>query len=312
VLSVTANQTWGSGRQGLSNTPEQDTLFILERERLVEGAVTLLAPTYRRNLALTLSAGMIWEQLNLLEVDLVPSSRYRPTRPSRRYADFGASVNFNSSRTHSFQMGIARGVSAFVRGRIQNELNVPDSLPGTDRSVREVFGRVRGALPLGGRGFATHVIAVQASGGLASGPGAGAFHYRVGGASGQAEGVTGLELFGGNAQFFPVRGYNTSSRTGRYAWTASAEYRFPLWLLNQGFRAWPFHVDRGIGSVFFDAGNAWGPDDSPGQPIASVGAELTSQFLLLYDIQLRLRLGYAFRLVEGAGEEFYVRVGLPF
>jgi hemolysin activation/secretion protein len=116
-----------------------------------------------------------------------------------------------------------------------------------------------------------------------------------------------------------VRGYDSSSRFGRYAWTATAEYRFPLLLVNRGFRAWPLHVDRIIGAVFADAGNAWGPDVSfTGFPnplrvaLASVGAEVTTEVLGRYDTQLRLRLGAAVPLVEGDGARVYLRVGLPF
>jgi outer membrane protein assembly factor BamA len=192
-------------------------------------------------------------------------------------------------------------------------------VPGGDRALREVIGRVRGSIPLWRAGFATHVLALQASGAVAEGPGAGALQYRVGGASGQRESLTGLELFGGSFLLFPVRGYETSSRFGRFAWTASAEYRFPLWLVNRGFRAWPLHVDRLVGAVFTDAGNAWGPEVSPSGftnplqiALASVGAEVTTEVLGLYDVVLRLRTGVAFPLVEGDGARAYLRVGLPF
>ncbi|MDG2281494.1 MAG: BamA/TamA family outer membrane protein, partial [Longimicrobiales bacterium] len=100
---------------------------------------------------------------------------------------------------------------------------------------------------------------------------------------------------------------------------ATAEYRFPLWFINRGFRAWPVHADRVIGSLFFDAGNAWGPDITTAgfqnmlrDPLASVGAEVTAEVLGLYDVRLRLRLGAAVPLVEDDGVVGYVRVGLPF
>tara|TARA_B110000116_G_C16577007_1_gene464509 strand:- start:243 stop:725 length:483 start_codon:yes stop_codon:yes gene_type:complete len=160
---------------------------------------------------------------------------------------------------------------------------------------------------------------MQASAGVARGSGAGLLQYRVGGASGQVEPLTGLELFGGGLIFFPVRGYETSSRFGQYAWSASAEYRFPLWLINKGFRAWPVHLDRAIGSVFFDTGNAWGPDvtasgfENPLRVgLASVGAELTTQITGLYDIRLRLRGGVGVPLIDGNGARGWVRIGLPF
>ena len=219
-------------------------------------------------------------------------------------------------------MGTARGVNLVLQGRVKNEMQLPDSLKaveGMDRSLGEVVGRVRGAIPLWGGGYAAHVLALQASGGIARGPGAGPFQYRLGGASGQLEQLTGLELFGGGFLLFPVRGYPPGSRFGRLAWSATAEYRFPLWFINRGFRVWPLHADRMIGSLFFDAGNAWGPDLSASgfqnalrNPLASLGAEITTEMLGLYRARVRLRVGIALPLVGGGDAVGYVRVGLPF
>jgi Tol biopolymer transport system component len=324
ILTFRANQGYEDGGQLLGENLdlEQDTLLILERERSVEGAMTFLLRKWRRNLSFTVSGGWTWENRALLDVALQPSDDFTLNRPTAQVADLTASVNFNSTRTHSFQMGTARGLSVFLLGRVRDDVSLPDSLlgvPGVDRSVDEVLARVRGAIPLWGGGHATHVLAMQASAGVARGSGAGLLQYRVGGASGQVEPLTGLELFGGGLIFFPVRGYETSSRFGQYAWSASAEYRFPLWLINKGFRAWPVHLDRAIGSVFFDTGNAWGPDvtasgfENPLRVgLASVGAELTTQITGLYDIRLRLRGGVGVPLIDGNGARGWVRIGLPF
>ena len=320
LLSIAASQSWRDGGQQV--TEALDTLFVLQRERRAGGALTFLAPTYRRDLAFSLGAAMVWEDRDLLDVDLDRATAYALNRPSSDLLDVTASATVNSSRTHSFQMGTARGINLFVQGRLRRELALPDSLSrvaGIDRSLGDVFGRVRGAIPLWGGGFATHILALQASGAVAAGPGAGPLQYRVGGASGQREPLTGLELFGGDFLLFPVRGYPTSSRFGRFAWAASAEYRFPLLLINRGFGAWPLHLDRVIGAVFADGGNAWGPDVSPSgfenplrTALASVGAEVTAEILGLYDTRLRLRGGVALPLVHRSGARVYVRVGLPF
>ncbi len=320
ILSVSATQGYSDGGQQL--TENLDTLLVLDRARAVDGAMTFRVPRWRRNLALTLSGGMTWERLDLLEVDLDPSDRYRLPLPARRLTNMSASVNLNTSRSHSFQMGTTRGINLFVQGRLRNELSLPDSLvgvSGADRSMQDVLGRLRGAIPLWGGGYATHVLAIQATGGVATGPGSDNLPYRVGGASGRPEPVTGLEVFGGRFEFFPVRGYDPQSRFGKYAWTASAEYRIPLWLINKGLGAWPLHLDRAIGSVFFDIGNAWGPDVLPSGfqnpfqiALMSVGAELTTEILGFFDIQTRIRGGVAVPLVEGDGVRAYVRVGLPY
>jgi len=322
VSGLSASQGYRDGGQFLAGDMDQDTLLLLNRERSIDGAMTFLVPRWRRNLSVTVSGGLVWETRELLDVTLEPSADYTLNRPTARLMDVTASMNFNSTRTHSFQMGMARGVSVFLLGRVRSELALADSLSGVtgvDRSIGEVVGRLRGALPLWGGGYAMHVLAVQASSAMSSGPGAGAGQYRVGGASGQREALTGGEFFGGNFILFPVRGYETSSRFGRYAWSASAEYRFPLWLINQGFRAWPLHLDRAIGSIFFDAGNAWGPavtstgfENPLRTALASFGAEVTTEVLGLYDVRLRLRGGVGVPLIEGTGVRGWFRVGLPF
>ena len=187
------------------------------------------------------------------------------------------------------------------------------------RSVREVIGLVRSFTPLGGPGFASHVMGLRFSAGAAGGRGADAGYFEVGGASGARETVTGLALFGGSSLFFPVRGYRQAARFGRYAWSASGEYRIPLAVLNRGFGAWPLEVDRVLGSVFVDAGNAWGPDldlngfQNPRRAtLASVGAEVTTGILAFWAVPMDLRLGVGVPLVEGNGATLYMRLGLSF
>jgi hypothetical protein len=81
----------------------------------------------------------------------------------------------------------------------------------------------------------------------------------------------------------------------------------------------PLHVDRVVGSLFADAGNAWGPElgiagyQNPRRAaLASVGAELTTSFLALWTDGVRVRLGGAVPLVEDEPASVYVRLGLSF
>jgi hypothetical protein len=79
------------------------------------------------------------------------------------------------------------------------------------------------------------------------------------------------------------------------------------------------HLDRVFGSLFVDAGNAWGPDVTPSgftnalrDPLVSVGAELTTEFLGLFDTLVPLRLGVGVPLVSATGAQVYLRVGVAF
>ena len=325
VIRLTARQSWDDDPSLIAQRDADspvDTLFVLERRRNVLASASFSRPTWRSLFRLTLSGGVVWEYRELLDETLEPSTRYTLTRPSSRLSDFSVFLTYSTARAHSFQMGAARGATLFIRARTLNELSLPDTLAGvigSDRSVDDVIGRARVYLPLAGPGYASHVLALQGSFGVARGPNAAAGHFEVGGASGTAENASGLDLFGGGPIFFPVRGYDTFSRFGRYAWAASVEYRIPLALVNRGVGAWPLHFDRVFASVFGDAGNAWGPDSSPGgfenparRALASVGAEVTAEVLTFYKVTMRFRTGVAVPLVEGEGARVYIRLGVPF
>jgi hypothetical protein len=291
-----------------------DIRYVLEREQRLDLDVVYSLPTWRRNITLGLGGGIVWEARRLLDAQAEPSPPSGLTRPTSRLAEMRASIGFSTARSHSFQMGGTRGVSAGVTARRRIDVGLADAdegVVGIDRSFEELTGRVRGYVPLWGGGHARHVLAVQVAGGLAFGPDARFGFFGVGGASGAPEVVTGLELFGGSYLFLPIRGYAQSSRAGRYAWAGSAEYRFPVALLNRGLGAWPLHFDRVLGSLFFDAGNAWEPALQR-DPLASFGGEVTAQLLGLFRSVLQLRAGVAFPLAGDGGPELYVRAGLPF
>lgn len=313
IFTISTDQRWGAAGSILSD-PQMDTLYVLEREQQLDVGVTLTVPTWRRNVTLGVGGGLVWEARRLLDARAEPTGLYTLSRPTSRLAELRASVGYTTARSHSFQMGLARGLSAGVVARRRIDLGLDGGeagVVGIDRSVDELTGRLRGYVPLWRGGFATHVLGLQLAGGVASGPNAEFGYFGIGGASGAPEDVTGFELFGGSFLLLPVRGYPPTSRAGRYAWAGSAEYRFPIALLNWGLGAWPLHFDRVLGSLFMDAGNAWDP--SPvGDPLTSVGGEVTLQLLGLFRSPLQLRTGVAVPLVAGDGAQAYVRVGLAF
>lgn len=313
VLSVRAEQLWEfGGRNRVRATP--DILYVLERERAVDASVTLLSPRWRRSLSLTLGGGFVWEARELLASNLQPTNQYVHTSPKSTLGELRLAAGYSTARTASFQTGGSRGFSATVQGRSRRHLALSSADVGiirVDRTFAEVTGRARAYVPLWGGGHATHVLALQLAGGSAFGLGAQLGHFGVGGATGLPEDVTGLELFGGSYLFLPVRGYARSVRVGRYAWSSTAEYRFPIALLNRGLGAWPLHFDRVVGSLFFDAGNAWDPNPRGGA-VASLGAEVTVGLLGFFNSGLLVRTGSALPLVGGGGAEVYVRAGLSF
>ena len=326
TLGVSASQTWDDDgvrvrrpEAGAAGAPP--AFFVLERERRLAASVRVRRPGFRTSMSLRLSAGLVHSDREVLDAALRSTDSFRLTRPGSLLSEYAVSFSVSSARSHAFQMGNARGAALYLRARTRDDLNVPSGLAGrgaVDLSVDDLIGRVRAYVPLPGPGFAAPVLAVRASGGMARGPGAQTGYFGVGGASGDRVSLPGAPTLVGGSVFLPVRGYETSTRSGRYAWSTSAELRVPLALVNRGRGTLPLHVDRIFGSVFLDGGNAWGRASSSGgesprpNALASAGFEVSTDLLALYGVPLRLRAGAAFPLVERDGPRYYVRVGLPF
>jgi hypothetical protein len=311
IFSLSARQSWASAGRIVA---PPDTFYVVERDRSVGLSMTLLSRRWRRDVALALGGDLAWAGFQQLDNDLrtVPLDPGVPDAP--RFGGVSASFAYSSAREHSFQTGNTRGMSVYLQGRRRIQLDVPTALrgvTGSDYSYDELYGRARAYVPLWRAGHETHVLALQAAGGSSFGPQGRLGRFGVGGASGSPEDVTGFTLFGGELVPLPVRGYGEFSRFGRWAWAATAEYRFPVALLHHGLGAWPLHLDRVVGSLFTDVGNAWEPTPR-GDPLVSVGAELSARLLALYNGSLLLRTGLAVPLVGTGGPSVYVRVGMPF
>lgn len=298
------------------------TLYVAEKARAVRASSTLLRRRIRNSTSVSVAVAHIWEDLEFLDTDLEPSP-ISIFRPRRRLGEAQVGATFSTARGFAFSTSDEAGVVASVRGRARRELSLSDTLRGStgfDRSLKEATGVFQAYQSVSGPGFSHHVLAARASLGVAGGPGADAFHFSVGGAQGRPESLTGAELFGGSRLLFPVRGYFEGRRTGRYAWSVSGEYRFPLVNVHRGIGLVPVHMDRVSGALFFDAGNAWGgvapfggnPPNPRLNAVASVGAELQTSIMALFSTRMFFRLGVALRLNSGTESPFYLRLGTAF
>ncbi len=328
---------WGNPSVGLSAIQVHDvdgpflvqttaavpsTLYVSERERRVRASGALVRRRVRSSTSLSFSVAHIWQQREFLDQNAEPSA-ISIFRPNRRLGEARIGASFSTARAFAYSTSGEAGVRMSIQSRVRRELSVADSLRGSsrvDRSLKEVTGTAQAYQSFSGPGFSDHVLAARASIGVAGGPGADRFHFSVGGAQGRSERLTGAELFGGSPLFFPVRGYFEGRRTGRYAWSASGEYRFPLINVHRGIGLLPVHMDRVSGSIFFDAGNAWG-DAGPlggvlpnarGTALASVGAEVQTSITALFSTRMFFRLGAARRLNSGKGVAIYLRLGSAF
>ncbi len=153
-------------------------------------------------------------------------------------------------------------------------------------------------------GFAHHVIALRGALGWADVNADG--YYDVGGVNGGTFQVVPGYTVGEGRETFPVRGFQSSTLFGTRAFSGTAEYRLPLWLVGESPGILPMFLDRTFISLFTDVGSAWCPSVAPGREvcnifdplltrrveIASAGAELNVNLgVLSWDSAYRFRLG---------------------
>jgi len=326
-VGIVASQTLDAAPGSLvGRRPDgtEELLFLTERER----GVTLFSRFLRRRMrsfgSLEVAGSYIREQRDLLNADLNPSRRFNVGLPTRDLLQARITLSGDNARVHPFSISREDGIGGSLQLRARQEINLPDTLSGalgTDRSFQDAVGRVRAYKGFPLFGFANHAVALRATGGVARDAGADAFHYEVGGATGRIETVSSLGLFGGSSVLFPVRGFREGDRFGRYAWSASAEYRVPIVLAHEGLGLLPLYFDRIAGSLFVDVGNAWGPElesesrqfRNPRQePLVSAGGELLITTLPFFTTPLTVRTGLAFLLQGRTGTSGYVRLGVAF
>jgi hypothetical protein len=301
---------------------------LLEREREASASLTFRRPRYRSYA--WLSAGASVRRVDRAWDDPAAPGASSLTLHSVP-TDLGAAATAGYSRVRSFSFSISpeRGFLAAVsaQGRRYTQPFADDPDP---TGYLRLIGRTQAYQPLALGGFARHVLAVRAAAGADVGsrsPG-----LKVGGAGGVSlAGPLGSSLGLGESLQFPVRGYESGAERGDRAFSASAEYRFPLALVERGYRLFPAYLDRLWGAAFTDAGAAWcvaacdpalARRESAARPLISVGAELGADVDLFYAAALTLRGGVALPLstverVDGAGRErpgpmVYVRLGRSF
>jgi hypothetical protein len=179
-------------------------------------------------------------------------------------------------------------------------------------------------------GFSHHVIALRGALGWADVNADG--YYDVGGISGGTLQIVPGYTVGEGRETFPVRGFPSSTLFGTRAYSGTAEYRLPLWLVGESPSILPLFLDRAFISLFTDVGSAWCPSVAPGREvcnvfdplltrrveIASAGAELNVNLgVLSWDSAYRFRLGvvaptYNRELFGQNSVQAYVVLGVNF
>lgn len=316
IPSLSIGQGWQVSGPHLVDGEEGETVFIETRDRRAELSATLLRPRWRSNLSLTGTVGWVREDRTLLRgADLQPHPDLGLTHPRATLGDFRVALGLGTARRHTLSLTEEQGLRLSVVARHRPHLALPDSargVDGADRSADEIVGEFRAYGSTPGWGWTDHILALRLSGGVARGPGAESAWYAIGDAAGQPESVTGLDLFGGRSLTFPVRGFARGARRGNRAWTASAEWRFPLAWIRRGTGLFPLYLESLHGALFTDAGHAWRAGEAAGEILTSVGGELRLDTDLFYTVSMRLRLGLATTLSGGSATRVYLRLGQAF
>ena len=327
VLGISAGQSHDASSRSIPVLVAEDETqeyFLLEKERWTRLSASFQRRRYRSVVGFSLSGSLVRENLTLQDLQGNAGPRLSRPAPHTTFLQMRTTLSASNVQRRSFSISREDGMSAWVAARMRRVAGIHRNARGLvneDRGFGELTGELAAYRGLRAWGFANHVLALRASGGIAQGAGANQFHFDVGGAEGTPEGISGFALFGGSGKLFPVRGYSGNARFGRIAWTASAEYRFPIALVDRGVGPLPLFFDRFHGSVFFDAGNAWGPvlrEETTNyynprrSSIMSVGAEASVIVVPIYQGGLTVRFGAGVPLVDGDGPRYHVRVGNAF
>jgi outer membrane protein assembly factor BamA len=106
-----------------------------------------------------------------------------------------------------------------------------------------------------------------------------------------------------------LRGFETGAFRGEQTQLFSAEYRFPVWYVEEGFDTLPWRIDTLDGAVFADLGGAFdGPlEDASLYP--GVGFELRLRTTIGYTLPTNFRAGYAYGFGSQGVQQFYLFYG---
>lgn len=232
--------------------------------------------------------------------------------------DYGGRVTAGVTTVRGYGQSLGPQEGVAVSGRLEGRRR-----PAADLDERDYWRfriATQGYQGADWFGFAPSVFAVRIHAGIEAARSTIGFTAGGGGGAGPDPGDE-PPISGGSR--YDVRGYRSGTQGGNRVVAGSFEYRFPIALLEQGYRLAPVGVDRLWGDVFVDAGTAWCPEacaalaarvpTSPA-PLLSVGAEAILHFRLGYTLDIPLRLGVAVPLREtsDSSPQVYLITGRSF
>jgi hypothetical protein len=300
LVDLYASQNFSNGRV-FSNVGGQtiEVGNILERDRIASLQMTLIRQRFR-----TYSLASIGAEMERIDYATAPDTLLGHLSPffstARTYPAIVGSAGWSNAQRPGISISPEDGISVSMSGRARWQYGSSGS------STRSAVGVSSAFKSLDLPGFAHHVLALRAAGGITDEQSPDRF--TAGGISG-----TLLEVFPGytlgeQRRTFGVRGYPGGVEQGIRAYSAALEYRAPLLAPSRGFRFIPVFIDRTSLSIFGETGRAYCPRvvtngvcrsvDVSNPAMTSVGAELNVDNGLQLDLLTRFRLGLAFPLIN--------------
>jgi hypothetical protein len=293
---------------------------LAERERVISVQTTFVRPRFR-----TYTFAAIGGELADYSYSTRPDTMVRQLSSffseTHAYPALVAAAGWSNAQRPGLSISPEDGINLSATGRQRWKGGT------TGGATRSVVGTTLVYKSLDLPGFAHHVLALRAAGGITDDESPELFS--AGGLSGTA-----IEVFPGVAvgqqrRTFGVRGYPAGSEGGIRAYSGAVEYRAPLAAPSRGFRFIPVFVDRMSFTLFGETGRAFCPAGADttngfctastiGNPaMTSAGAELNIDTGLQLDMQARARLGVAFPLINreqlhAAKAQLYATFGASF
>ena len=284
-------------------TDDESLLRLDDRywERRSTGTFTVSWPYGQRS-----SVFAQYELQSRTPLEPIPDGIYRPLLPLRgttgalaagyRYAwamNAPYAISAEDGRTASL---VGSLIAPWLGTRVLDATDAPQPLT----QVR-LTGDLREYLRL--PWLANHVLALAAAGGITFGDSQYLGNYQLGGNYGDNA------FFVTPSEYRMLRGYPFGADPGDMYWLTRAEYRLPLFRIDEGYRTFPGFLRTLSAAAFCDAGNAFPGSffggqvptagDAFGDALVGVGGELQLRAIVSWGIPINLRAGYAIGLTEG-------------
>jgi hypothetical protein len=301
LIDLYASQNFSNAEVRFTDDPGGLPFGLSQRERILSLRTTFVRPRFRNY-----TMASIGGELENIAYSTRPDTMLRQlstffSKP-RNFPAVVAAGGWSNAQHPGLSISAEDGIalSASARQRWQGGTS-----GGATRSVLGVTSVYKSLdLP----GFAHHVLALRAAGGITDDRSPDLFS--AGGVSGTFLEIVPGAALGQARRVFGVRGYPVGTEGGTRAYAGTVEYRAPLFAPSRGFRFIPIFVDRVSMTLFGETGRAYCPADADtvdgvcsaaniGNPaMTSAGAELNVDTGLQLDLQARFRFGVAFPLAN--------------